>query len=198
MKNVIAKILSTLSSIKEKTNLKKIALLFAVLVLLVGGVSQVILQKRSFTTTTQAKPAIITTVGKSFDFTAYEIGKNTSIQSNANKVKFTIVSAELQNEIKVKGEPRKAPDGKTFLMMRFELNNETTKRLSFISPDYIRLVGEGDKKYSPDFHNGVVVLDPLSVRNDLNSFVVDAKQKKFTFLIGELDKTKEKIEIIFK
>ncbi len=112
-------------------------------------------------------------------------------------IKFTITTAEKKDQLKIKGNITKVSSGKDYLMLRLEIDNPSTERIKFMSSDLIRLI-EGDKKYAPDFHNGVINLDPISTRKDLVAFSVSEKVKKFTFQIGELSKEKETIEIEFK
>lgn len=148
----------------------------------------------------RAKPSPITAPVKSsvelnapFKFNIPQDGKRALEQ-----IKFTILRAERKDEIKVKGEVRKASEGHDFLLLRLELDNPSPQRIQFISSDFIRLLGAEDKKYSPDFHNGTIILDPISVRKDLVSFIVDQNIKKFTFLVGELDKDKQELNIEFQ
>lgn len=131
-------------------------------------------------------------VGRSFTFPAQiQGGKKTE------DITFTLTQAERKNEIKVKGQPRQAQSGRDFLLLRIELDNPSTEKLVFASADFIRLLGKEEKKFSPDFHNGSVIIDPLSVRRDLVSFIIPEEKKSFTFLVGELEKDKERLEINF-
>lgn len=113
------------------------------------------------------------------------------------KLGFTIKTAELKKEIRVKDQTRKAREDKLYLLLRIELENNTPKRLTFATPDYVRLVAKDDKKYAPDYHNGTVIVDPLSIKNDLIAFSVDKNQKQVSFLVGDLEGEKEKIDIKF-
>lgn len=132
-------------------------------------------------------------IGKNFQFFANHIGKK-----GAEDVSFTLVSAELKDEIMVNSNSRKAAKGSQFLLLRLEIENQTTEKLSFTSSDLIRLISKEGKSFSPDFHNGIVIIDPLSVRKDLVSFIVAEEEKNFTLMVGELEQEeKEKVEIKF-
>lgn len=147
-------------------------------------------QKPTEETTSQVLAQVA--VNRSFTFPAQiQGGKKTE------DVTFTITTVERKNEIKVKSKPRQALPGNNFLLVRLELDNPSTERLIFASADFIRLLGKDDKKFSPDFHNGQVIIDPLSVRRDLVSFMAAQDQKNFTLLVGELEKDKERLEINF-
>lgn len=150
-------------------------------------------QKKTKPSTTTAPVKASVEVNAPFQFDIPQNGKLAPQQ-----IKFTILRAERKDEIKVKGEARKATQGHDFLLLRLELDNPSPKRIKFVSSDFIRLLGAEDKKYSPDFHNGAVVLDPISVRRDLVSFIVDQDAKNFTLLVGELDKDKQQVNIEFQ
>ncbi|MBL7159334.1 hypothetical protein ISS85_02585 [Candidatus Microgenomates bacterium] len=183
--------------VKKLTFSKLFKLLIILAILFIGY--QLIVRPRLFQkpffsqkTTSISSVIAITDVKKSFEFEAIVVkGKG------AERIVFTIVSAELKEEIKVKGESRKVNEGKQFLLLRLEIENDTTEKLAMITSDLIRLVDNEDKKYAPDFHNATVVIDPLSVRKDLVSFIVDAKLKSFKLLVGGLEKEKETVEINF-
>ncbi len=76
------------------------------------------------------------------------------------------------------------------------LKEEKTEKLAFGSAERIRLDVDG-KFYAPDYHNGIVVIDPISVKKDLLAFSVEKKTDKFVLQVGELEGEKEKIEINF-
>lgn len=188
-----------------KRKLKKIFSSKLVKILLVLAITfvgyRLVVQPRASTTKKEivvekpieTKPAKATAeVNKSFEFETPVIdGKGTE------EVTFTIVSAELKDQIKVQGKIQEATKGQLYLLLRLEIENETSNKLAFTSNDYIRLVDAQEKKYSPDFHNATVIIDPLSVRKDLISFIVDGKAKNFKFLVGELEEEKETVEINF-
>lgn len=141
--------------------------------------------------TETAKAKAVANVNRSFTFDAVN-------QSKENKeVTFTITTVERKDEIKVQGETRKANKDIDFLLVRIEIENPHTQRLAIAPADLIRLQDENGKLYSPDYHNGNVILDPISVKKDLISFVVESSSKSFTLQVGELEGEKEKVEVKF-
>ncbi len=130
-------------------------------------------------------------INKSFEFKAVNVKKD------KKAVKFTIAGAERSREIKVQGESKQITKGKNYLLIRLEIENPFTERLAIIPSDLIRLEDEDGKHYAPDYHNGNVVLDPISVRKDLVSFIVPESQSKFILQVGELEGEKQKVEINF-
>lgn len=182
----------------RKFTSSKLFKLFLVLIVVFAGYQILVRPRLSQSqpvveTPLPAKPAKATAeINKSFNFEAIVVqGKGTE------EVVFTVASAELKDQIKVKGEPRGVSKGDQYLLLRLEIENETTDKLALTPSDFIRLLDEEDKKYAPDFHNAVVIIDPLSVRKDLVSFIVDAKLKSFKLLVGELEEEKETVEINF-
>lgn len=170
-------------------------LLVILLVLLLG--SRIISKAGLFQKTTEKvnEEALVKAtvdIGKSFTFQAQKIKKK-----GTEDVKFTLASAELKDQIRVKGVPKNADSGRQFLLLRLEIENSSTDELSITPSDLIRLVREEGKMFAPDFHNATVIIDPLSVRKDLVSFVVPTTEKNFNFLVGELDGDKETVIVNF-
>lgn len=148
------------------------------------------------TITSQADQNVI--LSKEFQFNIQAINdQGQFIPKKTQKIKFIITDAELKKEIKVKNDVKKASDGQKYLILRIELQNDSADRLAIISNKYIRLIGENNKKFSPDFHNAMVAVDPLSVRRDLVAYIVNENAKNFTFQIGDLEGDKQSIEIAF-
>lgn len=130
------------------------------------------------------------TINKTFDFKAIN-------QARENKdIKFSLTTVDRKDEIRVKGEGKRAVGDKDFILVRIEIENNNTERLAIAPSDLIRLEIDG-KLYAPDYHNGNVILDPLSVKREIVSFLVPRSQENFTFQVGELSGKKEKIEVNF-
>ncbi len=136
-------------------------------------------------------------INREFEFNVSAINDQGQILKSQEKIKFKLIEAELKKDIKLKGESKKANDGQKYLILRIELQNDSVNRVAIISNKYIRLVGEGEKKFSPDFHNAMIAIDPLSVRRDLVAYIVNDKVTNFIFQVGELDGDKQPIEIVF-
>lgn len=140
----------------------------------------------------------IVTLNREFEFSIPAINDSGQIiPKKEGKIKFKLNEAELKKDIKVKGESRQAGDGQTYLIIRIELQNDSPDRLAIISSKYVRLIGLENKKFSPDFHNAMVAVDPLSVRRDIVAFIVNKDSKNFTFQVGELEGEKQSIEVAF-
>ncbi|MBI4034961.1 MAG: hypothetical protein HY381_01010 [Candidatus Chisholmbacteria bacterium] len=167
-----------------------------IVILVILGVSLLINRSTrqpssSTTQTSSVKTKATATIGKSFQFQAVNAQKDTL------PVTFTITTIDRKDQIQVKGDPQKASAGKDYLLVRIEIDNPHTDRLAIASTDRIRLESESGKLFAPDYHNGNVVIDPLSVRRDAVVFLVDANTKKFSFLVGELTGDKQRLAVNF-
>lgn len=144
----------------------------------------------SKTKTASPAPSSSVLVNKKFEF----VGRDA--KNKDRPITFTITTIEKKDEIKVKGESKKASSGNDFLLVRIELENDLTEKLAFTSTNLIRMSKDG-KLFAPDFHNATVVLEPISVKKDLVAFTVPEKEKDFLFLVGELSGEKQRIEVTF-
>jgi hypothetical protein len=109
------------------------------------------------------------------------------------EISLTVVSAEKTNEVLVQNKPVRAKQGKFFLIVDLELENESTKTLGLVSSDLIRLVAGGNgKRIAPDLHNKQVLISPVSVKSDRVGFVVTAPENiSLALELGEFYKTRE-------
>lgn len=111
-------------------------------------------------------------------------------------IKMTFVSAELNRKILIKGQPATARDGKIFLVVNMDLENQSSDRMYLPVYDMIRLQ-EGDKLRAPDVHNSLVQIDPISSKGTRIGFLIDDKGRDFSLKIGELTGTKQTIDLKF-
>lgn len=132
-------------------------------------------------------------VNKPFTFPALD-----NQGKKAGEIKLTITSAEKNPDVLVKDQVYKAKEGKLFLIVNLELQNDSTGRLNIFPGDLIRLiVGQEDKKYAPDLHNNVVMVAPISTKIDRIGFVINSDAKNLKLLVGELEKKKTEVPLIF-
>lgn len=113
------------------------------------------------------------------------------------KVKYNLEDAVLQNQIIIRGTRATAIQGKTFLIVNFNLNNNSNKYIQLNSRDYVRLVGTNGEMIAPDIHNDPIQIQPISTKESRLGFPVDATTKKFTLSVGEIDGKKNQVTINF-
>lgn len=139
----------------------------------------------------------VTPVDKTLNFPAI-----TNTGKYQGEISLTIVSTEMTNEVLVKNQPVRTKQGKFFLIVNLELENESTEKLGLVSSDLIRLrIGENGKKIAPDLHNKQVLISPVSVKTDKVGFVVTGSENiPLALELGEFYRTREvreKIELEF-
>ena len=113
------------------------------------------------------------------------------------KLGITITNVEKTPNILIQNKPAKTKEGKTFLVINIEIQNDTKKQLNVRPVDMVRLIGEDGRNYAPDVHNNEVPAEPVSLKKTRVGYVVDEGQNKFKLLIGEVRATQETIEIEF-
>ena len=128
-----------------------------------------------------------TTIDQSFEL---PVDKDTNFT-------FSIKEAKKTNFITNQGKPLKSGIGKEFLIITLEIKSPSNLPITVNSLDFIRLIGEGDKKYAPDFYNEAVTIPADAVKRDDVGFIVDDAQKQFKLVIGEVDKDRAEVEINF-
>lgn len=137
------------------------------------------------------EPTAVAEINQNFDFELL------NANSQKKMVKFTVTTVERKEEIKLKDQTRKPTKDKDYLLVRIEIQNDHIDRLAIASGDRVRLQDDSGKLFAPDYHNGAVIIEPLSVKKDLLAFVVDKQDKSFVLQVGDLEQEKQKIEINF-
>lgn len=174
---------------------KKI-IFIVVLILLIGLIGPRIFKnktKMGNNQISQTKNTKLIPVNKKFTFPALD-----NQGKAAGVINFTITSAEKAPEVLVKDQTYKAKEGKLFLIINLELQNDSTNRLNIFPGDLIRLTtGDASKKFAPDLHNNMVMVAPISTKIDRVGFVIDSNTNNLKLLIGELEKQKTEIPLNF-
>ena len=92
-------------------------------------------------------PLAEASINRNFEFPIKDL------QEEGAKLKFSLVSAKKVKAIANQGKPIQASANEEFLIISLEYRNDTAYSLKATSRDFIRLLGEEDKKYAPDFYN---------------------------------------------
>jgi len=138
-----------------------------------------------------ASPTAEFEVNRDFEFPTEEL------DGSEATFKFIIVQAKRVKLVSNRGEPIESKPNEEFLVLSLELQNDSQHALKVDSQDFVRLIGEGDKRYAPDFFNGPTNVSALSVKKDQLAFVVPAGQNQIKLQIGEMGEEKEELEISF-
>lgn len=134
-------------------------------------------------------------INKQFEFPL----KNTKGEE-VSKIKYTVESAELRDEILIKGKRASAVSGRQFLIINVKIANEFGKSFEINSKDYVRVVVEAKEAelLAADIHNDSVKVQPISTKYTRLGFPVNDADKNFKLKVGEINGEKIDIEIKFK
>lgn len=113
--------------------------------------------------------------------------------------KYIIETADLQDEIIVKGQRARSIKGKTFLILNLKISNSYNKGIVLNSKDYIRLTANNkNEMLASDVHNDPVQVQAISTKLTRLGFPISVFDKNLTLHIGEIDGKKETITLNFK
>ena len=181
---------------RKKINLKKMAVIVVVFLLILFGASKIVSKIRNPQAKNQTQTNSLSkkiTLNKSFEFLALD-----SSADAEEKIQMTLTTAEITNEVLVQDKTFRSKDDKAFLIVNLELKNDNEKQLNLFPGDLVRLtVGGEDKKFAPDLHNNVVLIRPISTKIDRLGFVIQAGAKDLKLLVGAVDAKKETVPLNF-
>jgi len=131
-------------------------------------------------------------LGNSFEITS-RAGNGSALDK---KMTINLTNANITNQILIQGERAKTREGKLFLIINMELNNDEPFVVYSFPVDLVRLA-RGDKKFAPSVHQGKVEIRPSSTKISNVGFVIDEGEKNFTLELGEISETKETVPVKF-
>lgn len=114
-----------------------------------------------------------------------------------SQLKYIIESAELRDQIVVKGQKATSVEGRTFLLLNLKLVNEYTKAIEIKTSDYIRLSVNGNEAewLAPDMHNDPVEVQAISTKFTRIGFPINDTDKNLRIRVGEIEGQKEVVEL---
>lgn len=114
------------------------------------------------------------------------------------KVKYTVQTAELDNQIIIKGQTATAITGRIFLIVNLAIVNNTDKDVVLDTRNYIRLsINKSTELLAPDIHNDPVDIQPISTKLTRVGFPINTTDKNLSLQVGEIDGTKQTINLLF-
>lgn len=116
------------------------------------------------------------------------------------KLQYTLESAEIRDEIVVKGSRAVAVSGRTFLILNLKLVNSYDKGININARDYIRLVTNGDtgEQVAADIHNDPVNVQAISTKATRLGFPInDSDIHNVSLQVGEIKDSKEMVPLNF-
>ncbi|OGM29170.1 hypothetical protein A2801_00820 [Candidatus Woesebacteria bacterium RIFCSPHIGHO2_01_FULL_41_10] len=126
---------------------------------------------------------------------SFPITDNTG--EEVGRVKMVLATAELRDEIIVKGKKASAVSGRTFLVLNIKVTNSFDKSIEVNTKDYFRVAVNGDESewLAPDIHNDPVKIQAISTKPTRVAFPVDENIRSFILQIGEIKGEKEKVNL---
>lgn len=117
--------------------------------------------------------------------------------NEVSNIKYVIKSADLFDEIVVKGQKAKAVKGRTFLILSVKVSNEYNQAIEISTRDYVRLIRNGneEEKLAPDIHNDPVEVQAISTKSTRIGFPINDSDKDLKLQVGEITSDKEIIEL---
>lgn len=110
----------------------------------------------------------------------------------------TLTNTTINNTLLIQGKRASTREGKTFLIINMEVENQFKVPLYIFPIDLLRLVREDGKRIAPSVHQGTVEVRPVSTKKSNVGFVIDPNEKDFKIEVGEVSRDKQVIEISFK
>lgn len=110
--------------------------------------------------------------------------------------KYSIVSAQLLEEITLKNQKVRATGEKTFLILTIKITNDGQKGLSLNARDYVRLAVEDSGEWlAPEIHNDPLEVQAISTKYSRLGFLVGKSDRNFRLQIGEINGEKDSLKI---
>ncbi len=184
--------------ILQKKNLPFILILIViscVIYFFTNGVGNLLSSQNSKSGQIQVAPAKATTsINKEFTFPL----KNEK-GLEVSKVKYIIESAELRNEIVVKGQKARSVKGRTFLIFNLKVVNDFKQKIEIQTSDYLRLSVNGNKDawLAPDIHSDPVAIQAISTKYIKVGFAINESDKDLLLKVGEINGEKQDVEVKF-
>lgn len=115
-----------------------------------------------------------------------------------SNIKYKILNSELQDQIISKGKKYTTVKGRTILILNLKITNEFDKAIEINTRDYVRLsVGMSEEWLAADIHNDPVAIQPISTKYTRLGFPINDDNKNLRLQVGEINESKEIIEINF-
>lgn len=135
-----------------------------------------------------------TSINKEYNFPLKD-GKGKEV----SKIKYIIESADLRDEILVKGQKARSVKGRTFFILNLKIVNDFDQKIEIQTGDYIRLSVNGNKNVwiAPDVHSDPVSVQAISSKFVRIGFAINDSDKDLVLKIGEINGEKQELEIKF-
>lgn len=115
-----------------------------------------------------------------------------------SKIDYTIINAELQNQIVSNGKNYTTVKGRTILILNLKITNQHDQSIQINSKDYIRLSLNGSPELlAADIHNDPVTVQATSTKYTRLGFPIADSDRNIILQVGEISGSKEAVAINF-
>ncbi len=120
----------------------------------------------------------------------------------AGTFEYVLQSAELQNQIIVKGQRASAVTGRVFLILNLKITNSLEQTIQLNTRDYLRLIVKSNtnEQLAPDIHNDPVEVQAISTKYTRVGIALTEEdaRKLIQLKVGEINGEKNNIDLNFK
>ena len=153
----------------------------------------------SQTQTTNSEPIVIqpplaqTPIDQTFEFPLLD-----SEGTEVSKIQYVVETAELRDEIVIRGQKARSVEGRLFLIVSLRITNNYDQGLEINSRDYLRLsINGGAEKHAPSIHNDPVEVQAISTKQTRLGFSVNDTDTNLMLHVGEIKGEKQDIPLTF-
>lgn len=146
--------------------------------------------------TQQANTAAPKALAKEIINKDYNFSLKDSKGNSISQFVYNIDSAELQNQIIIKGQRADAIAGRVFLIINLKITNNNKNDFQLNTKDYVRLsVNKNSEMLAPDIHNDPVDVQAISTKYTRLGFPINTTDKNLILHVGEIDGAKQDIKL---
>jgi len=151
----------------------------------------------------KSQPVVAQTLGQTTKQTDINYSFSIPIKTKTgdasdNTLDFNILTAELTDEIILKGQKATAVNGRTFLILNIKLSNSSQTAVKLDTRNYVRLSVNGSTdRLAPNVHNDPVEVQPISDQPTRLGFSINKADQNPILYVGEISGDKHEIPLTF-
>lgn len=112
---------------------------------------------------------------------------------------YTILDAELTDEIVINGQKYHPIEGKTFLVLDLQITNNYTQSVTMQPRDFVRVTtNNSEERLAPDIYNDPVDVQAISTKPTKLALAIDTNSKDIKLQVGEIMGNKTTIPLTIK
>lgn len=114
-------------------------------------------------------------------------------------IDYELTTAQLTDDIYIQGQPAKAVDGRTFLVLSLKITNDYDQDIEIDTRDYIRvkLDSLGEELLAADMHSDPLDVQAISTKYTRLGFSIPEEYGNIKLLVGEIKGDKEELTLEF-